>query len=75
MAGQRWISSAQVSDLLTGSLSRSIFVVMDDHVERLAELVAAGVKARVSHLLNVFFVVLLLLDLLEGVFSSLFLLQ
>ena len=75
MAGQRWISSAQVSDLLTGSLSRSIFVVMDDHVERLAELVAAGVKARVSLLLNVFFVVLLLLDLLEGVFSSLFLLQ
>ena len=57
-------------------LSRSIFVVvMNDHVERLAELVAAGVKARVSLLLNVFFVVLLLLDLLEGVFSSLFLLQ
>ncbi len=57
-------------------LSRPIFVVMDDHVERLAELVAAGVKARVSLLLNVFFVVLLLLlDLLEGVFSSLFLLE
>jgi hypothetical protein len=49
--------------------------MVDDRVVRLAEVVAAGVKARVSLLLNVFFVVLLLLDLLEGVFSSFFLLE
>jgi len=48
---------------------------MDNRVVRLAELVAAGVKARVSLLAKVFFVVLLLLGLLEGVFSSFFLLE
>jgi hypothetical protein len=38
---------------------------MDNRVVRLAELVAAGIKARVSLLAKVFFVVLLLLGLLE----------
>jgi hypothetical protein len=56
-------------------LSRSILVEMDNRVVRLTELVAAGVKARVSLLAKVFFVVLLLLGLLEGVFSSFFLLE
>jgi hypothetical protein len=49
--------------------------MVDDRVVRLAEVVAAGVKARVSLLAKVFFVVLLLFGLLQGVFSSFFLLE